>query len=224
MWAFHKEASVFRSPSETEIERLIAGLDSVSEGELGVSLLVARGEQAVPPLRHFLLCGSPKSVYVGRQRAVKALGQLGAVSALIEYLTAEKRIPDPILRYSEEAVENTAARELKQWKTDEVFSALLEVINRRPLQGAVEAIGTFGRKEAVPALIQHLEDDIARPAAEEALRLLRGLAIDDWLPLSDRRNRPRSVSCQAAFYAVRAHSRCLRQEHCPWPSGSAFVF
>lgn len=98
---------------------------------------------------------------------------------MIEYLTMEKQIPDPMLRYSEEAVENSAARELQQWKTDEVFSALLQVINRRPLRGAVEAIGTFGRKEAVPALIWHLEDDIARPAAEEALRLLSGLAVED---------------------------------------------
>lgn len=183
MWAFHrtfhKEVSKFRNLSETEIERLIAGLDSISEGELGISMLVACGEHAVPPLRRFLLCGAPKSVYVGRQRAVKALSQLGAVSVLIEYLTAEKQIPDPVLRYSEEAVENSAARELQQWKTEEVFGALLQIISRRALRGAVEAIGTFGRKEAIPALIRHLEDDIARPAAEEALRLLRAEAVGD---------------------------------------------
>ena len=175
----HKEATELRKFSETEIERLIAGLDSISEGELGISLLVACGEQAVLPLRRFLLCGAPKSVYVGRQRAVRALGQLGAVAALIEYLTAEKRISDPILRYSEEAVENSAARELQAWKTEEVFSALLQVINRRPLRGAVEAIGSFGRPEAVPALIRHLEDDVARSAAEEALRLLRAVAVGE---------------------------------------------
>lgn len=179
MAALHKEAPEVRNLSESEIERLIAGLDSVSEGELGVSLLVACGERAVPPLRRFLLFGLPKSVYVGRQRAVQALGQLGAVSALIEYLTAEKRISDPVLRYSEEAVENSAARELQQWKTEVVFEALLEVVSLRALRGAVEAIGTFGRREAVPALIRHLEDDVARPAAEEALRLLRGMAIGD---------------------------------------------
>lgn len=179
MAAFNKVAPEVRDLSEFEIERLIAGLDSVSEGELGVSLLVSCGERAAPPLRRFLLFGPPKSVFVGRQRAVKALGELGAVSVLLEYLTADKRISDPVLRYSEEAVENSAAHELQQWKTDEVFNALLQVISRRPLRGAVEAIGTYGRKEAVPALIRHLEDDIARPAAEEALRLLRGMAIGD---------------------------------------------
>jgi HEAT repeat protein len=104
---------------------------------------------------------------------------LGAVSVLIEYLTAEKMISDPILRYSEEAVENSAARELQPWKTEEVFSALLQVIDRRPLRGAVEVIGTFGRQEAVPALIRHLEDDVARSAAEEALGLLRGAAVGE---------------------------------------------
>jgi HEAT repeat protein len=179
MSAVHKEASEFRILSAAEIERLIAGLDSVTEGELGVSLLVACGEQAVPPLRCYLLYGPPKSVYVGRQRAVRVLGQLGAVSVLIEYLTAEKKISDPILRYSEEAVENGAARELQPWKTEEVFNALLQVVDRRPLRGAVEVIGSFGRQEAVPALIRHLEDDVARSAAEEALGLLRGAAVGE---------------------------------------------
>jgi HEAT repeat protein len=179
MSAVDKQATEFRNLSETEIERLIATLDSVSEGELGIVLLVACGEQAVPPLRSFLLCGAPKSVYVGRQRAVRALGQLGAVSALIEYLTTEKHISDPMLRYSEEAVENSAARELGRWKTEVVFHILLEIVSLRPLRGAVEAIGTFERKEAVPALIWHLEDDVARPAAEDALRLLRGVAIEE---------------------------------------------
>ncbi len=174
-----RKAPQFRDFSEAGIERLIAGLDSVSEGELGISLLVACGQPAVLPLRRFLLYGQPQSVYVGRQRAVRTLGQLGAVAALIEYLTAEKRISDPILRYSEEAVENSAARELQAWKTEEVFCALLRVINRRPLRGAVEAIGSFGRPEAVPALIRHLEDDVARSAAEEALRLLRAVAVGE---------------------------------------------
>lgn len=173
-----QKSSGIRSPSETEIEQIIAGLDSISEGELGVSMLVACGQRAVPLLRRFLLDGPPKSVYVGRQRAVTALGQLGAVTALMEYLTSEKRISDPVLRYSEEAVENSAARELQHWRTEEVFEALLQVIRRRPLRGAVEAIGTFQRKEAIPPLIECLEDDIARPSAEEALRLLRGIAIE----------------------------------------------
>lgn len=179
MSALHKDDPNPQIFSESEIELLIAGLDSVTEGELGVSMLVACGERAVPSLRSFLLWGSPKSVYNGRQRAVKALCELGAASVLIEFLTAQKHIADPALRYSEEAVENTAARALEKWKTEEVFTALLQVIERRPLRGAVEAIGSFGRKEAVPALIRHLGDDVARPAAEEALMRLRGVAIDE---------------------------------------------
>jgi len=174
-----QEASEFRTLSEMEIERLIAGLDSISEGELGISLLVACGERAIPPLRRFLLSGPPRSVFVGRQRAVKALIELNAVSALIEYLTEEKHISDPVLRYSEEAVENSAARELGRWKTDQVFHVLLEIVSLRALRGAIEAIGTFGRAEAVPAIIRHLEDDVARPAAEEALRRLRCVAVEE---------------------------------------------
>ena len=143
MAAFNKVAPEVRDLSEFEIERLIAGLDSVSEGELGVSLLVSCGEHAVPPLRRFLLFGPPKSVYVGRQRAVRALGELGAVSVLIEYLTAEKRISDPMLRYSEEAVENSAAHELQHGRRKRSSTLCCRSSSRRPLRGAVEAIGTY---------------------------------------------------------------------------------
>lgn len=177
--------SVYRGPkeslnlSEDGIERIIASLESVSEGELGVAMLVACGERAIPSLRRFLLEGPPKSVYVGRQRAVRALSELGAFPVLSEYLMAEKHVADPALRYAEEAVENTAASAIEKWKTEEAFGVLLKVIEKRPLRGAVEAIGSYGRKEAVPYLIRHLEDDVARPSAEKALTQLRSLAVGE---------------------------------------------
>jgi len=177
MFSSQEQESLKRqSLSAEQVERLIVGLDSLVEGALGVSLLIACGEDAIPPLRRFLLFGSPRSIYVGRQRAVKALSGLNAASVLMEYLLLEKQIHDPIVRYSEEAVESTAARELAKWKTEEVFKALLTILKRKPLPGAVEAIGVFQRKEAVPGLIRCLEDDVARPLAEGALLALRELA------------------------------------------------
>jgi HEAT repeat protein len=177
MASVDKETSGFRNLSEDEIERLTNSLDSVAEGELGVAMLAACGKRAIPSLRRLLLQGSPKSVFIGRQRAVRALSELGAVSVLVEYVSAQKQISDPALRYSEEAVENTAARELAKWRTDGVFQTLLQVVEQRALPGAIETLGAFGRQEAIPALIQCLEDDVARPAALDALTKLRDIAV-----------------------------------------------
>ncbi len=167
----------FQNLPDREIERMVEGLDSLLEGDLGVATLVACGERAIPPLRHFLLHGRPSTVFAGRQRAVMALSELGAFSVLLEYLTAPKSIEDPTLRYSEEAIENTAARELAKWRTDEVFAALLQILRQRALPGAIEAIGTFERCESIPIMISALEDDVSRPAAKDALQRLRSLAL-----------------------------------------------
>ena len=115
MNSMQKIPSGFQDLPDREIERIVEGLDSLLEGDLGVAMLVACGERAIPPLRQFLLHGKPSTVFVGRQRAVKALSELGASSVLLEYLTAPKTIEDPTLRYSEEAIENTAAREPAKW-------------------------------------------------------------------------------------------------------------
>ncbi len=167
----------FQELPDREIERMVEGLDSLLEGDLGVATLVACGERAIPALRRFLLHGKPSTVFAGRQRAVKALSELGAFLVLLEYFTAPKSIEDPALRYSEEAIENTAARELAKWRTDEVFAALLQILRHRALPGAIEAIASFERCESIPLLISALEDDVGRPAAKDALQRLRPLAI-----------------------------------------------
>jgi len=180
MDAMQKNTAEFRDLSDDEIVRLIEGLDSISEGELGVAMLVACGARAIPMLREFLLHGTPRSIYVGRQRTVRAMAELGAASVLIEYLSQQKRIADPMVRYAEEAVENTAACSLARWQTDEAFATLLHVVERQNLPGAVEALGAFGRPEAAPALIRCLEDDVARPRAKDSLRRI-GARINDHL-------------------------------------------
>lgn len=169
-------ASGFQNLADDEIGRLVKGLESLIEGDLAVPMLVACGERAVAPLRQLLLHGRPSTIFSGRQRAVKALSELGAWSVLLDYLTALKAIRDPAVRYAEEAVENTAARELAQWQTDEVFAGLMKSLESRTLPGAIEAVAAFGRRGAIPVLIRALEDDVARPAARDALRKLRSLA------------------------------------------------
>lgn len=160
----------FEQLSDGRIRELIESLHSLHEGELGVSMLVACGECAVPALRDFLLRGRPSSIFVPRQRAAQALAELGAKNVLLEYLESERPIADPVLAYTEDAVKNTVARALARWPTDDVFCALLNQLRNRPLPGVIETLGELGRNEAIPDLVIVLEDDFCRSFAEDALR------------------------------------------------------
>jgi len=158
--------------TEAEIGRLVESLRSLHDGELGVDALVGCGERAISPLRDFLILGRPSVIHQPRQRAVRALAELGAKEVLVEYLTKPRSIADPALRLGEEAVENAAARALAAWKTDEVLKALLAVARLRLLPGVIEALSSFGRPEVVPYLVDALGDDVARRDAERGLRAI----------------------------------------------------
>lgn len=158
--------------SDAYIQRLVKSLESLYEGELGIALLAACGSRAVGPLREFLLCGKPASVFEPRQRAVRALVELDAKDVLLEYLRSPKYIDDPVIRLGEEAVENTAARALVHWPTEEVFYELLSLAARRPLAGILEGLAFFRRPEAIPYFISALGDDVSHRTAEDGLRAL----------------------------------------------------
>lgn len=167
----------FQDLSDEEIRNLVRSLSSLQEGELGISMLVACGERAIPPLRESLISGRPTTVPEPRQRAVRALVELGAREVLLEYLHAARKIADPVVRLAEEAVENTAARALANWQTEEVFQALLDIAGTRSLPGAIEGLSAFQRSEAVPVFLSALGDDFARAAAEDGLRTLGERAV-----------------------------------------------
>jgi HEAT repeat protein len=158
-----------RDYTDEEVRSFVADLESLQGGDLTVSLLVGCGERAIPPLREFLLQGRPRGIFQPRQRAVEALGQLGAKDVLMEYLSQKREIADAVVRFGEEAVKNTAARELARWRTEEVFRFLSNLAQRRILSGLVDALGEFERPEAAPFFVKALEDDVCRPAAENAL-------------------------------------------------------
>jgi hypothetical protein len=151
------------------IEQLVDRLNSLKDGEHVAAELMACGKKAIRSLRRFLLDGKPSHIFQPRQHAVEALAGLGAKEVLIEYLARDKEVPDPVDRYGEEAVENTAARLLARWRDEDVYNVLLPLLRRKPMPGVVETIGEFGRTEAIPYFIRALEDDIARGPAEEAL-------------------------------------------------------
>lgn len=160
----------YRDYTDEEIRSFVRDLESLRSGDLTVSLLVGCGERAIPVLREFLLHGQPRGVFQPRQQAVEALAELGAKDVLIEYLSQKREIPNAVVRFGEEAVENTAARELARWRTEETFRFLLDYSESRVLPGAIEALGKFQRAEAAPVFLRALTDDVCRPSAEEASR------------------------------------------------------
>lgn len=157
---------------DQRILELMDRMNHLHEGEDAVDLLAARGEKAVFPLQKYLLEGKPSHIYQARQRAVQALAKLEAKKALLEYLSMPKEIDDPIIRFGEEAVENTAARALAGWRTSDVFEGLLKIAHTRNLPGVIETLGLFRRAETIPLFIAALGDDLCNSAAENALRLI----------------------------------------------------
>ncbi|HUJ15667.1 MAG TPA: DNA mismatch repair protein MutS [Thermoanaerobaculia bacterium] len=149
--------------------------------------LLATGERAIPAVRDFLLDGEPEGVYPPRQRAVQVLGALGAKDVLLEYLRRPRHLENPAVAYAEEAVEITAARELRRWRSDEVFETLLAVLKRHLQPGAIEAIGDYRRAGALPFLVRALDDSISGAAAEEALRKYGSGARDALMAASSPR-------------------------------------
>jgi len=155
-----------------EVERAIARLKSFHDGDFGVIYAIACGKQAVPALRTILFERERSGLYQARCRAVEALAALGAHDVLIEFLEADRTIADPVERVGEDAVINAAAMTLANLREQHVFEMLLRLAQRPALTGVIGTLGTFGRVEAIPALIDALEEDASRPTAEAALRKL----------------------------------------------------
>lgn len=124
---------------------------------------------AIDPLSDFLLSGIPSGIFQPRQWAVEALAALGAQHTLMAYLGRDEQITDPVIRLGEDAVRNTAGRLIAFWKSEDVFELLLKLAQKRTLPGLITALGEFRRDEALPIFERALEDDVARPPAQEAL-------------------------------------------------------
>ena len=166
----------FGGTREEDLQHWIVLLDSIMDGELAEAMLVAAGERAIPYLKQFLLDGVPRTIALPRCRAARALGELGAYTALIAYFREYTLPPDASVLFAEDAVRSTVARELLRWKTEEVLHVLLNAARQRATGGLVLAIGEFRRAEAVPLLFELLEDDFCREEAKDALRKVPAMA------------------------------------------------
>ncbi|MGH9620850.1 MAG: HEAT repeat domain-containing protein [Bryobacteraceae bacterium] len=154
------------------VRGLIQQLETLRDGPAIVGELIRAGGAAVPILADALLNGNPRSIYQPRCLLVEALAGLRAHDVLIEYLRRRKSIVDPELEFAEDAVVNTAARELKSTMSAEAFSALLEIARVRALPGVIEALGVYRQPDSIQYLIRGLESDLAHAAAYDALCLV----------------------------------------------------
>lgn len=137
---------------------------------MAAAALIGCGARAIPPLRRFLLDGRPRGIFQPRQLAAETLAELGAKDALVAYLDMPSVIKDPVVRFGEDAVRSTAARELGRWPTDDVFECLTRVGLDRLLPGVVDALGAFRKTEAMPYFLWALGDGVCRSHAEDAIR------------------------------------------------------
>lgn len=205
---------------DSEIQLRIERLNSLVDGEQARMELVGFGTAAIQPLKQFLLSGRPSGIFQPRQRAVEALATLGAKDVLLEYLGRDEPIPDPVLQHGEEAVRNTAARLVARWKTDDVFELLQRLARRRILPGVIAALGSFRRREALPILERALEDDVARPAAEEALTGFGGDEIETLVSTLHRKRMNEDEEVPSSLRRRRSAANLLsdsRIEPALWP-------
>jgi hypothetical protein len=152
-----------------QIEHLVLALESLTDGELAVDLLVACGKAAIAPLEEVLLQGKPRTIAIPRCRAARALGGLGAREILLAYFEKVAPPADPAVLFAEDAVRSTVAHELMRWKDEDVFQSVLRAARRRATLGLVETLSEFRRSETVPLFFEILEDDLCRNAAFIAL-------------------------------------------------------
>lgn len=169
------EGLAHRGDLDPEAVRLVECLNDLMSGEAVVTALVQLGPRAITPLRTFLLRtflleNRPSTVYHPRRWAVAALGGLGAVDVLLEYLNNPRKIDDRQLRFAEEPVQNAAIRALAAQADQGIVQFFLEFFKRKMLPSLAEVFGQLQCTAALPFLDRALEDDVCRPEAEEAFR------------------------------------------------------
>jgi hypothetical protein len=144
-------------------------LKSLRDGDVGVYETIGCGKRAIPALRELLFEREPSGLFETRCRVVQILAALDARDALVKFLTDLREAADSVERLGDDAVVNAAARALAKYRDGYVFQLLWELARRRPLPGVIAALGSFGRRETIPCLIDALAEDECRSAAEAAL-------------------------------------------------------
>jgi hypothetical protein len=171
-WASNESLKAIRMSVnlELDIDHAISRLKTLHNGDAGFVEVVACGKRAIPALREVLFEREPSGLFQTRCLAAEALARLGAYDVLIEYLSKAHIAGDPVEKLGNDAVINAAALAVAKRGDDQVFQLLLRLAERPSLTGVVGALASFERAEAIPRLIEALEDDASRPTAEAALK------------------------------------------------------
>jgi hypothetical protein len=159
----------FATSPSVQIKSLLVALESLTDGELAVELLIAFGVAAILPLEELLLKGKASTVALPRCRVARSLGGLQAWKSLLKYFQQFDMPTDPAVLFAEDAVRSAVARELLRWKDDDTFQTLVKAAKQRATLGIIEAVGEFARLEAIPLLFEKLEDDFCARSAFAAL-------------------------------------------------------
>jgi len=154
----------------------VAQLHDLRQGPAVYGALVAAGAAAVAPLEA-LLRGATETVTQPRQQAaeiladIAACGEVDAVAALRRALADSlSRHLSPELQDAEDLIGSVIARRLGVMADVDAAPLLLRGLRQRRLPGCAAALGALRHAPAIPALIECLEDDVARADAMAALR------------------------------------------------------
>lgn len=162
-----------RPISDAESEDLVRGLDNLCWNLHVQAEIFGLGRRAVPALVRFLH-GPPSQFSYGRVLAAEALGRLGGEEpfrGLVAVLNPHRlQGLDPVLRFSEETVQNAAARQLARIGDRRAVPALLDAMRVHRLLGAAEALLEFREEAALPWLVEGLEDAFKRDRFAQVIR------------------------------------------------------
>jgi HEAT repeat protein len=168
--------------SDQEIVNLVAGLDNLQWNLQVQAEVLLLGERAVPALTSFLN-GPPTQFPDGRVLAAEALGRIGgerAFHGLLQALDPQRfEGLSPVFRLSEETVQDAVARQLARFHDRRAIPRLLEALRDRHLLGAAEALVQLQEPEALPWLIEGLEDAFKRERLTQAILEFGPSAIPD---------------------------------------------
>jgi HEAT repeat protein len=219
-----------RRPSrDQELTHLVRGLDNLRWNLQVQADILALGERAAPALADFLQ-EPPSQFPEGRALATEALGHIGGEAAFQGLLRAldPRRLEDlsPLLRLSEEDVQDAVARQLARLGDRRAIPALLEALRLHRLVGAAEALARFREPAALRWLIEGLEDAFKRdrfgrmildmgsaatPYLVDTLQLRRRRGDNELLPSLERRAAALKLlgllHAQEATAAIRASLR-----------------
>jgi HEAT repeat protein len=208
------------SPIREDVQHAVERLRSLHD-EGGVAAAAAAGTRAIPALRALLFEREPSGLYQPRCRAVQALALLGAFDVLRQFLDQVRFPTDPVERTGEEAVVNAAARVLAKTHDGRVFAILQALGQSNPhMIGVIEALGAFGRGEAIPQLVAALAEDCSRTTAEAAIERFGRRALAALLDVAARKPSSGQTESPSALRQRRSVCRLLSTLGVPgaaWP-------